>query len=352
MTNVEDRAIPRGSTVLVTGVNGFIASHVADQFIQQGYKVRGTVRDAKKNAWLNTYFDTTYGKGHFELVSVPDMMVEDAFEEAVRGVTAFVHVASVVNLNPDASKVIPAAVTATEVAIKAAFRESSVKRFVLTSSSFAAVPSGPFQEPFMGSKGVPIAEESWNSQTVDLAWKAGPWGPEHGGIVYMASKVEQERAAWKYYKENQTRRPDLVVNTVLPDFNIGKSLDPVNQGYPSTSGLIRSFMNGNRTPLGLSLPQCFIDVQDDALLHVAAAILPDVKGERVFGFAESFNYDRILDILRRQNPGRKFHENYSDGEYPFVIKPRGRAEELLRRLGKSGWTSLEESLLLNTKDAE
>ena len=29
--------IPKGSTVLVTGVTGFIASHVADQLLQAGY---------------------------------------------------------------------------------------------------------------------------------------------------------------------------------------------------------------------------------------------------------------------------------------------------------------------------
>ncbi|KAJ0382944.1 hypothetical protein COL922a_011482, partial [Colletotrichum nupharicola] len=94
----------------------------------------------------------------------------------------------------------------------------------------------------------------------------------------------------------------------------------------------------------------FIDVQDDGLLHVAGAVLPDVKGERIFGFAEPFNYDQILGILRKQNPGRNFHDNYAAGEYPFVVKPIGRAEEFLRRLKGSGWTSLEDSLRLNTED--
>ena len=46
----DNPAIPSGSTVLVTGVNGFLASHIADQFLRLGYSVIGTVRDAAKNA--------------------------------------------------------------------------------------------------------------------------------------------------------------------------------------------------------------------------------------------------------------------------------------------------------------
>lgn len=36
-------AIAPGSLTLVTGVNGFIGSHIADQLLSLGYRVRGTV---------------------------------------------------------------------------------------------------------------------------------------------------------------------------------------------------------------------------------------------------------------------------------------------------------------------
>lgn len=77
--------IPKGSAVVVTGVNGFIGSHVADQFLQFGFKVRGTVRDTAKNIWVSNLFERKYGKDSFELVSVPDMTVDGAFDEAVKG---------------------------------------------------------------------------------------------------------------------------------------------------------------------------------------------------------------------------------------------------------------------------
>ena len=77
--------IPPGSIVLVTGANGYIGSHVADQLIQAGYLVRGTSRDAAKTAWMSEMFDKKYGKGKFEPVVVKDMAEGGAFDEACKG---------------------------------------------------------------------------------------------------------------------------------------------------------------------------------------------------------------------------------------------------------------------------
>lgn len=85
MAATNDLAIPKGATVLVTGANGYIGSHVADQYLLRGYKVRGTVRDQNKNAWLAEFFHHRYGRDSFELVSVSDLAVDGAFDEAVKG---------------------------------------------------------------------------------------------------------------------------------------------------------------------------------------------------------------------------------------------------------------------------
>jgi nucleoside-diphosphate-sugar epimerase len=85
MASVEDWAIPKGSTVLVTAANGFIGSHIADQFLHHGFKVRGTVRNVDKNAWLTSTFDKKYGSGRFELWNISDMAAEGAFDDAVKG---------------------------------------------------------------------------------------------------------------------------------------------------------------------------------------------------------------------------------------------------------------------------
>lgn len=85
MASPEDWAVPRGSTVLVTGANGFLGSHIADQFLQHGLTVRGAVRDVRKNEWLADVFHEKYGQGRFRLLGVPDMASEGAFDEAVKG---------------------------------------------------------------------------------------------------------------------------------------------------------------------------------------------------------------------------------------------------------------------------
>lgn len=78
-------AIPKNSIVLVTGVNGHIGSHVADQLLEAGYKVRGTARDIKKAEGLKVLWEKQYGPGKLEIVIVPDMATDGAFDEAVKG---------------------------------------------------------------------------------------------------------------------------------------------------------------------------------------------------------------------------------------------------------------------------
>jgi nucleoside-diphosphate-sugar epimerase len=80
--------VQRGATVLVTGVNGLIGSHVADQLLRRGYNVRGAVRDVEKNKWLAKYFDAQYKEAKFELVAVPDMTVEGCYDKVVQGMSS------------------------------------------------------------------------------------------------------------------------------------------------------------------------------------------------------------------------------------------------------------------------
>lgn len=82
---IENPALAQGSVVLITGVNGLVGSHVADQVLLHGYKVRGTVRNAEKNSWMVDFFTQRYGKGNFELIQIPDLTKDGAFSEVVKG---------------------------------------------------------------------------------------------------------------------------------------------------------------------------------------------------------------------------------------------------------------------------
>lgn len=74
-------ALPKGSLILITGANGFLASHVVEQALEIGYRVRGTVRDLSKSSWLMERFPSDA----LELVVVPDMATADAFKSAMDG---------------------------------------------------------------------------------------------------------------------------------------------------------------------------------------------------------------------------------------------------------------------------
>lgn len=85
-------------------------------------------------------------------------------------------------------------------------------------------------------------------------------------------------------------------------------------------------------------------MQDVGRLHVAVAVLSDVQAQRIFAFAGRFNWDYILDAMRKFRPTKAFPENFSGGEDTNEIEPRHKAERLLRALGEPGWVSLDLSV--------
>ncbi|KAF6829002.1 aldehyde reductase ii [Colletotrichum musicola] len=344
MHSEERFGIPQGSTVLVTGVNGFIGSHISSQLLRLGFNVRGTVRDTAKYAWVEDAMERQGGKSIFSLVSLPDLEETGAFDVLVRDVSAVIHVASPVSLSPDPESVIPSSINGAMNALRAANSSPSVKRFILTSSSVAAALPKPDQ------KSTEVTANSWNIESVAIAW--GKSHPHQAWHVYAASKIEAERAVWRFYNQDKSRRLDLVVNTVLPSCNFGRSLDVINQGHPSTSSFIESLWYGiDMDQLACSPPQHFVDVEDTARLHVACALLPDVRGERVFAWAESFNFDAVLGILRNEFPNKHFVDNFHHyRDLSSADKVKARAAQLLRRMGRDGFTCLADSVLHNVDD--
>ena len=86
-------ALPKGSVVLVTGANGYIATAIIDELLQLGIKVKGTVRTEKP--WLEKLFADKYGSGFYESVVVPDLGDKEAVDEALDGVSGVVLVVSI-----------------------------------------------------------------------------------------------------------------------------------------------------------------------------------------------------------------------------------------------------------------
>ncbi|KAK7224857.1 hypothetical protein V2G26_012860 [Clonostachys chloroleuca] len=332
--NVKLSALPKGSLILVTGGNGFIASHIIDLLLQLGFRVRGTIR--AKKPWLDELFQQKYGPNSFESVVIPSLEEEGPIDAAMQGVSGVVHVASDVSFGLDPAAVIGRAVKFIETILAVVKRHGSVKRFVLTSSSSAVII------PKSNQAGVRVDERTWNDEAVKAAWD--PQTPEKGKgyAIYAASKTESERAAWKWVEKN---KPGFTFNTVLPNYTIGENLSPEIPG--STSGWTRKLLNGERDIFSIFIPQYYVSVADVARLHVIALLAPAVENQRLFAFAAAFNLTEVIERFRVMHPENKKIPDppQNEGHDLTEVIPAPRAEALLKEyFGTSGWDSLQDSL--------
>jgi nucleoside-diphosphate-sugar epimerase len=332
-------ALEPGSLVVVSGANGNIASHIIDQLLKAGYRVRGTVRNRVKNGWLVDLFDNRYGPGKIGLIEVPDMGAPGAFDAAVKGAAGFIHTATPVMESVDPNEAIPTVVSGMTNALKAAASEPGIKRVIVTSSSGACTAPKPNEE-FL------IDANMWNDESVEGAWLPPPYeGMKRRLDVYYASKTQGEQAAWAFVHDE---KPGFVLNAVLPNANFGPVTDAEHQKYHSTLGWTRAVWNGFEGDEGATIkdqpPQYYVNIVDNAIVHVAALVYADVVGQRLFTFAHPYNWNDILAILRKLHPDRHFVDNIPGLGRDLSKVTNESAEELLKRFSGHGWTGLEETL--------
>jgi hypothetical protein len=91
-------------------------------------------------------------------------------------------------------------------------------------------------------------------------------------------------------------------------------------------------------------PQYFVDTQDVALLHLAGLIDPDAQGERIIAFAEPYTWNQVLGLFRKLYPQRQFVDDLPDQGMDLSTVANDKAIETLRRMGKNGLASLEQSI--------
>lgn len=75
--------MPR-KVILITGINGYLASNTGTAVLQAGHILRGTCRSHERVRSLLEGPWKEYGS-QVEIVVVPDISEVDAFDEAVKG---------------------------------------------------------------------------------------------------------------------------------------------------------------------------------------------------------------------------------------------------------------------------
>ncbi|KIY74197.1 NAD(P)-binding protein [Cylindrobasidium torrendii FP15055 ss-10] len=315
-------AVAASSTtkVLVSGANGYIAVWVVRKLLEKGFAVRGTVRSDAKGAFLKEAFKS-YGD-KFELVIVPDITKDGAFDEAVKGVDAIEHTASPFHFNAkDPQELIEPAVKGTVGILASALKNgSAVKRIVVTSSVAAIVHNDP--NPIV------LDENDWNEQSPKEVEELGENATNTA--KYRASKTLAEKAAWDFWNTHKSEvKWDLVC--INPPFVLGPTIHEVsNAAALNTSA--RQFYDAIVKPdnggTNLDSAGCWIDVRVLGDAHVAALEAESAGGERIIVNAGAFYWQQWLDVANALEPSPIPSHTLSKGTpgswkgktYPVVYK--------------------------------
>ena len=179
-------SINNKSSVLITGADGFIGSHLTELLVRQGFKVRAFVMYNSFNSWGWLDQCSSDVKGQFEVFS-GDIRDPHGVKAAMKGCDAVLHLAALIAIpfsyhSPDTY--VETNVKGTLNVLQAA-KEFGVKRLIHTSTS----------EVYGTAQFVPITEEHRLL----------------GQSPYSASKIGADQLAYSFYSSF-----DLPVVTLRP----------------------------------------------------------------------------------------------------------------------------------------
>jgi NAD dependent epimerase/dehydratase len=162
------------STILITGADGFIGSHLTEALVRLGYKVRAFVMYNSFNSWGWLDHCAPEIKGQLEIFS-GDIRDPRGVKEAMKGCEAVLHLAALIAIpysyhSPDTY--VDTNIKGTLNVLQAA-RELGVKRVIHTSTS----------EVYGSAQFVPITEEH----------------PLQGQSPYSATKIAADQLAYSFY---------------------------------------------------------------------------------------------------------------------------------------------------------
>jgi len=262
-----------GKTVLVTGGSGFLGGWCIVELLRQGYSVRTTVRDLRREDEVRAAVSSELDPGERLAFFAADLSGDEGWQKAVEGCDYVLHVASPFPAAQpkDPDELIVPAREGTLRVLRAAL-DAGVERVVLT-SSVAAIAGG--------AKGRgPLTEQDWTRlETPGLS-------------PYVQSKTIAEQAAWDLVRERGQEDRLTAVNP-------GAILGPLLSDDPSFSlQAIQRLLDGmpGVPRIGFS----FVDVRDVATLEIAAMTVPEAGGERFIAVAEFRWMAEVAATLRER----------------------------------------------------
>lgn len=268
--------------VLVTGITGFIGSHIAIQLLNEGYQVRGSLRNSSRIVSIKAVIaQHTTNIDNLSFVEA-ELTQADTWEAATQGIDYVQHVASPLSasLPKDENEMIIPAKEGAENVLRAAIK-NEVKRVVMT-SSVAAIGYGN-----MSSATQSYTEEHWTN--VQDKKDTNP---------YIRSKTIAEKAAWEVMKETNTAM-ELV--TIQPVAVLGPVLE---KDYGTSAELVKKLLDGDfpgAPKFGFSL----VDVRDVASLQIKAMEQAEAAGQRFICNSGFHWVSEMADMIKEKYPQYK-----------------------------------------------
>jgi len=273
--------------VLVTGVSGFLGSHVVDQLLKDGYRVRGTARSAKVAA-VHEAFTSQPGGDRVEIVGIDDIIAGD-FTKALEGVSGVLHLASPLVGKAPPAEMLDAAVNGTLNVMRQAVK-LGVKNFSVVSSVGAVWDRKNIKPLYTSDDWNPVTREEIISGALD------PLGS------YSGTKTFAERAVWEFAAEH----PDINVTVLNPPFFIGPlapgfRVPPGDRKALSTDEFIYKLLFAENKVETSVLG--YVDVRDVAIGLVRGQKTPG-KHRILFG-GEWFTLQEAIDYIASVRPELK-----------------------------------------------
>jgi nucleoside-diphosphate-sugar epimerase len=299
-----------GDLVLVTGGTGLIGIKTIQLALKAGYTVRAAVRSqAKADAVLAspTVKALVASGAKITFVTVPDILADNAYDEAVKGVKYILHIASPVikgeGFAPEQweDELVAPALKGTQSILTAAYKTSGIKRIVITSSEVAIIP----WEEFIAKEVDTVFDD-----TYEIPFPAGPY--THVFEAYAASKVRALVATKDFVAE---KKPEWDVINIMPSFVVGDNEMITDPKLIADGTVAAAFAQvlGNDSGWG-AVPSTSVHVADVARLHVEA-LNPKIEGNQSFlAVSEGERGTRWEEAIEIVN--RNFPEAVKSGIFP------------------------------------
>ncbi|KAK7980072.1 hypothetical protein PG990_002936 [Apiospora arundinis] len=335
--------------ILITGLNGYLAGRTAEAVLEAGYDVRGSVRRlAAGNEVKDALVKLGYSQDRIEVVEVPDLTAPGAFDEAVAGCHAILHLASPVGeiFSTPPPEIVRRATSSTQGLLDSALAHggeqlASVVYMSSTAAIFEVEPAPRAHD-----------ETDWNTtaerEVREKGDEAGPFN------AYCAAKTAAERLLWSFREE---KKPKFAVTAVQASYFFGPPVTPwpTKEQIPLCISPLWQVVSGVE-PQPLPTYQSIIDIRDVARVLVWSALHPDAAdGERLLCSAGRAGGQALADIVAKHAAGKKEWEGvqlwkgepgqgYTEGYGPYEGELWLEAGKAVKMTGQD-WIPLETTVI-------